>query len=405
MSTVAVSRHQPAFSPLWLAAMLGAIGLMAWIIQYDIDVPAVVMVAAVGVAGFALLVTGLMRPEIPFLALVAYVPFSRVLAGDFGGFMTAFNLTNILMVVVGIGYMLRTLAQHRPLLEKSGLNALVALFCALGAASLIRGILLGFGQDYATTFLVPLKRWLTPILLYFFAYNVARDRRTIQQVLIVIMMVVTVAALMAVKDYIDVGPNSSLDNSRIGGIAEQPNMLGAFFVYYMFLFASFWLMNWKKARYWALLLPFLACFRGIQVTFSRGAYLAFASGAVGLAFFRNKILWLLLMLTIVFAVMNPWILPKGIASRIESTFNEQKLQDDFVHTNVTDALDASAATRLRIWTGAVWMIVDHPWVGVGYGAFPYIISSYAGGIKGADAHNSYLIIASEMGVPTLVVFL
>ena len=76
-----------------------------------------------------------------------------------------------------------------------------------------------------------------------------------------------------------------------------------------------------------------------------------------------------------------------------------------MQTNVTEALDASAATRLKIWAGAVRMIADHPWVGVGYGAFPYIIGSYAGGTKGDDAHNSYLIIASEMGIPTLVVFL
>ena len=59
-----------------------------------------------------------------------------------------------------------------------------------------------------------------------------------------------------------------------------------------------------------------------------------------------------------------------------------------------------------IWRGAVQMIKEHPLWGVGYGAFPRFIRHYTEGKTGRiDAHNSYLLIAGEMGIPTLLVFL
>jgi O-antigen ligase len=69
-------------------------------------------------------------------------------------------------------------------------------------------------------------------------------------------------------------------------------------------------------------------------------------------------------------------------------------------------LEASAATRVEIWRGAIQMIRENPWWGVGYGAFPHLIQRYVDRPIGyADAHNSYFLIAAEMGMPTLVVFL
>ena len=43
---------------------------------------------------------------------------------------------------------------------------------------------------------------------------------------------------------IEVG-STSLEKSRIGGIAHQPNMLSAFFCYYMFLPLGFFLLNMR----------------------------------------------------------------------------------------------------------------------------------------------------------------
>jgi len=405
MAIRTVAGRKPVFSPLAFVLFALAIGLMAWVIQFDVNVPSGVLIGLLAGAGMAIFVAGLMRPEIPLLALAAYVPFNKVLVGDFGGMMTAFNLTNLLMGIAIMGYVMRQLSARRPLLERSGLNVPVLLFCALGAASLLQGVLAGHGEGYAAAFLIPLKRWLTPIVLYFLAYHLIRDRRGAQQLLTVMLIVVTVAALMAIKDYIDVGPNSSLERSRVGGIAGQPNMLGAFFCYYMFFYAAFWLENISKARSWALLAPFLLCFRAIMVTFSRGAYLSFAAGALTLTFFKNKVLCFIVIALGVFAFMNPWMLPRGIAYRFESTVREDRINDVYEEPDFVNTLDKSSYSRIKIWGGAIDMIKDHPLTGVGYGLFPYFINEYVRVPSKIDAHNSYLIIAAEMGIPALLVFL
>ena len=50
------------------------------------------------------------------------------------------------------------------------------------------------------------------------------------------------------------------------------------------------------------------------------------------------------------------------------------------------------------------MIKDYPLFGVGYGLFSRTIPHYAP-IGTIDAHNTYLILAAEMGIPALLVFL
>jgi O-antigen ligase len=176
-------------------------------------------------------------------------------------------------------------------------------------------------------------------------------------------------------------------------------MLGAFFSYYMFIFAAFWLLRWQKFPYWLLLIPFLLCFRGIQVTFSRGAYVAFLAGGFALAFFRSKIFFVLCVIAMFLAIINPVLLPAGMRRRMESTFVGGELYSG----NVEDIKDASASQRITIWKGGIEIIKDYPWLGVGYGVFSDVIGFYAP-TPGADAHNSYITIAAEMGIPALLVF-
>jgi putative inorganic carbon (HCO3(-)) transporter len=270
-----------------------------------------------------------------------------------------------------------------------------------------------YGSWYLTEFITPLKRWLTPVLFYFLARWVVRDQRVLKTVAVLIMVAITVVALMAIRDYMYVA-DSSFEESRVGGIAEHSNTLGAFFVYYMFLFLGlFFLYPKGRLKTWLLLIPFLLCFRGIMVTFSRGAYLAFACGALAACFFRNKLLFIAAGGFGLLAIANPILLPAGIRYRMGQTIKDpMQVSVSPAQSAVMDAgdvpenLEASSATRLRIWRGAIHMIQDHPLFGVGYGAFPHYIGRYTQGVIGEmDAHNSYLLIAAEMGIPTLLVFL
>ena len=218
------------------------------------------------------------------------------------------------------------------------------------------------------------------------------------------MFVTAIVACMAIYDYIDAGEGGSLESSRIGGIVDQPNMLAAFFNYYMFLPLAFMLMNTKKSKYWLFLIPVLLEFRGVMVTFSRGGYMAFALGLYAISFFRSKMLFVFLILVGFIVYFNPILLPAGVRYRMGQTFQIDKTSAQEVEYDEA-SLESSAKSRVEIWRASVDMIKDHPVFGVGYKLFPYMLEYYAPQWKGFDAHNTYIIITAEMGIPALLIFL
>jgi len=373
---------------------------LAYLVNKNVEVPTIVLYVLTGIGFTFVALKGITRPEVIIYALVVYIPFSKILVGDFGGFATAINFTNILTILGIIAWFLSSAIRSRKFYRRTSLDIPTYLFMLVGCFSLMRGTFY-FGYDYATDFIVPLKRWLTPIFFFFLVYNTVRDKETIKNIIVIIMIVTAVVALMAIKDYMDIGNVSSLEKSRVGGIAEQPNVLASFFVYYMFLYAGFFLVYWKKMRFWMLAIPFLLCFRGIQVTFSRGGYLAFAAAVLLIAFFKSRILFFFTILLAIFVLINPYVLPKGIQYRLSSTFHGEQIYS----TSLEEIKDPSAARRIEIWKGAFEIIKDNFWFGIGYGVFPYMIAYYRPELGKVDAHNEYLLIASEMGIFGLLIFL
>lgn len=376
---------------------------LAWVVTKEVDIPKNLMIIMAVIAGVILFIQGLARPEFVAYVLVAYLPYSKVLAGDFGGMAMAFNFTNLLMGFLMFAWFTGRYAQGEPMWLKTPLNLPIYLFLFVGLIAIVRASA-SFGDAYILTAVIEYKRWITPIFLYFLVLNTVKERQTIENVVMIIMFVTTVVGLMAIYDYIDLGDIHNMEKARIGGIADQPNMLAAFFNYYMFLPFAFFLLNMNKLPYWLLTIPFLIDFRGIMVTFSRGGYMAFAAGLYAISFFRSKWLFALLILFSFYAYVNPSILPGGIQYRMGQTFQPQdnSFQDNSFNE---EHLETSSRTRVEVWKGAMEMIKEHPWFGVGYGLFQAMIPYYWVGQRAIDAHNTYLIIAAEMGIPALLIFL
>ncbi len=390
-----------------LAFALVAALALGLLLRSDVEIPGVVIAGVGGLGLLGLMLWSLIRPEVALYVLAAYLPFCKLLPGDFGGFMTAFNLTNLLFLVVIVTWLFSSLARGRPLLEFHPLHVPVVLFAAWGLFSFVWHAL---GPDappgYGSEHLDEMKRWLDPFLVYVLFFHGVRRRDVWRSTVTLVMTVVAVVAGLAVLDYVDVSEGTSLEKARIGGVMGQPNFLGAFLVYYMFLFAGHWLENLRRRPAWFLLVPFLLCVRGVMVTFSRGTYLALAQGLLGLAFFKKRILAVAAVAVILLAVLNPWLLPPGVRYRFDTTFqSSSEPLGEYGGVPLEEDLDKSSATRLVIWKGALEMIKDHPVVGVGLGRFGELITSYARLDQARDAHNAYLITAAEMGLPALMLFL
>ncbi|MBI4430614.1 MAG: O-antigen ligase family protein [Candidatus Omnitrophica bacterium] len=375
---------------------------LGYIITKEVYIPTWIMAIGIAAGGIVLFLRGISHPEMVTYVLVAYLPFSSELAGDFGGLATAFNLTNILLIFVILVWMTGRYAVDEPIWIKNSINPPLILFLLIGFIAVLRGSYYGSGRLWIGV--IQYKRWITPFILFFLILNTVKDKQTIKQIVNVIIFVTTLVGLMAIYDYIEIGNVSSLEKARVGGIVDQPNMLAAFFNYYMFLPLGFLLMNMRKFKYWLLLIPFLICFRGIMVTFSRGGYLAFALGMYAITFFRSKLYFAFLLFFTWLAALNPILLPAGIRYRMGQTL-EQPVSYVETTSDIEGSLETSSRSRVEVWKGGLKMVADYPFFGVGYDLFQPMIKYYWSGERPIDAHNTYLIIAAEMGIPALIIFL
>lgn len=370
------------------------------ILTLDIRLPKFITIpiAIIGLSG--LFYVSFVKPQVSLLILTAYLPFSRLIIGKFGTEITGLNFSNILLFIVITGWVFNSLSRGLNLSSKASLSPVIVVFCLLGLLSFFR-TKFNYSNFYEEgNFLAIFKSWITPILLYFIGLNMVKEKDSFKKVLFLISLVTFIIALMAIIEFIRRGDRGSIEYSRIGGVFENPNMLSAFLIYNMFFFLSFFLYYFRNFKYWLLLIPFLACCRAIMFTFSRGAYLAFGFALLAVTFFKNKTFFILFSILLLFMISNPAFLPESVQARLASTFGGNKV----ISTNTEDITDSSATSRILVWKGALEMIKEHPLFGVGQGMFPHLIGKYVP-LGGMDAHNTYLIIAAEMGVPALLVFL
>ncbi len=74
--------------------------------------------------------------------------------------------------------------------------------------------------------------------------------------------------------------------------------------------------------------------------------------------------------------------------------------------SLIDISETSNARRIEIWKDSLRSIIKHPLLGVGIGNFPVVVGEDLARAKaGSSAHNLYLNIAAEMGIPALIIAL
>ncbi len=337
-----------------------------------------------------------LRQDMVISLLVTYLPFSKQIQGGFGHLIPGLNLTNALIALAVIFWLKEKNKEKGSIWLNTSLNLPIYLFLLMGFISIFRGAT--YGVDYlAEATLRYFRIWFLPIFLYFLTINTVRDREEVKNVAIIIMIVTTLVGLMAIHEYLQT-------DDRVGGVFDEPNYLAAFFNYYMFLPLGFLLLNRNRLKYWTLLIPFLICFRGLMVSFSRAGYLAFAASSYAIAFFRSRFSLFFVVLATVAVLLNPALLPEGIRYRMAQTIQKSSAQMEAAESGAS-SLDQSAGDRIKLWHASVAMIQEHPFLGIGYHLFESKVMHYWTGTRTYNPHNTYLHIAVEMGIPTLIIFL
>ncbi len=180
--------------------------------------------------------------------------------------------------------------------------------------------------------------------------------------------------------------------NRVQSTLGNPNILATFIV----IVSSFCLGlllsnigNLYKAAIAILLIVSCIC---LIFTFSRGLWLSLFLVVIFLSMMlKRKLLYLLIPVSaLVILGSNHFVI-----YRLLSSFQGN---------------DTSALLRFAIWESTWAMIKNHPFTGIGWGAYKFVYPEYDFFVNNKEviiyhAHNMYLNIAAEIGIIALIVFL
>ncbi|MHB1286924.1 MAG: O-antigen ligase family protein [Leptospirales bacterium] len=386
-----------------IAVFLGTLAAL------DTGIPSLLMIPLSITIFIALFFKSIGHPIYALMALIVYIPYAKAVSGNMEGAVTGLNFTTALMLISILGMYSRLQgSQMEPALPlEQTFRRLVTLFCLMGAISVLHADL-GFAGMSVMESLVDYKRWLEPFLVFFLFTYLVREE---EEGRILIYLMAFTMVMVGIGSFWE---RHELENRshlvRLAGIAGQANTMGAFYANYIFLILAFLVMKGRKIiRKSFFMLGFLGCLVGLFTTESRGDALGMAGGVLLYSFVRSKLAFLGIVAGLAFLFFNVQFLPAGLRARVEHTVVHQ---NNYGFSESTQ-LDASAQTRLVLWTGAVRMIMAQPVFGVGEGMFHEYIYQYVDhtektanlDLRGRDGHNAYLMIGAEMGAPALLLFL
>jgi len=141
---------------------------------------------------------------------------------------------------------------------------------------------------------------------------------------------------------------------------------------------------------WLGLVTVVSLIASILLSASRSGFLSLAVVAAYYAFHQKRRLLTFSGLAAA-AVLAVMLLP---STSLDRFFNPDS------------GTDLSTQARVEIWSAAQKMIRDHPFTGIGQGHFRSQLNDYNPNLlKEQIAHNAYLGIAAEFGLPMLLLFL
>lgn len=177
---------------------------------------------------------------------------------------------------------------------------------------------------------------------------------------------------------------------RVFSTWENPNILAGYLdIIICLAFGLFMKCRDRERRILlgAFMLAAAAC---LAMTYARGACLVIAVILAGYGALRDRrvLAACVVVIALLFAV-DPMLY-----ERITSVFTK---------------VDTSTEMRLAFWESTVAMIQDHPFFGIGWGAYWMVYPEYDFYLQGANvlivhAHNIYLNYMAEIGIPGAVAF-
>ncbi len=357
------------------------------------------------VAAGALLVGMLIAPVVGLYALLVAIPFSPSVEVEDAGFsLSVFEPLALLMLLV---WLAQGVVRDRIELPRNGLFA--ALFMLLSAL-----LVAAVGATSLPLAVKETVKWLLLALAFVFTAAQARSDGAIRAVLAVLFFAGAGQALMGLVQFaVGFGPASF----GIGGFMRahgnfgQPNPFAGYLGTILPIALAMTLVATPGRFRQVALFAVLCTAVGMALSLSRGAWLGLLLAAgVMAAVWGPRSRRLVGPTTAVLALVGVLgvlgALPPALADRVTS------ITQNF---GIFDAREARPTSenfavieRMAHWQAGWGMFLDHPFRGVGPGNYPAVYDRYA--LPGwreslGHAHNYYLNMAAEAGLPGLIALL
>lgn len=366
----------------------------------------------IGGVGIPAMISGMMfDPNILLIVAATYLPYNLLLPGLFGGIGRGFNLTNIVLFSLLVSIFFSKKPNSRPVYSASKIAiAFIWAFVILTLLSYVKGALY-HGPQYLFSFIIPIKRFLDPIIVFLLFYKMISGRGIIKLIFAILMLTVVMNFFFGLLQWVHLGLGTYSDfYRRLTGFSGHPNFYSAFIAYYFGFIAGPFLIHFREKTGKFLLFPMLLGLRIIIPTNSRGGWLAMASALPVLSFFRSKLTMLLFFFGVCLVLIFPdHLVPNTVRMRIDIA-GQPGITEAHIytvpspHTVLSESKAISMRTRWILLEAGWALAQENIWFGLGWGLFPFRIGDYDARLHRASAHNFWLQLLVEMGLITLIVF-
>lgn len=350
------------------------------------------------VTGLALYISPIIGILIPFavfgMLLVLEYPITGVYAAVFVAPLIPFSSMPLAGICIWtlISLVIKSVSDKNFKWKREGVGVALVLFLAV----LFVTSLFSFAR---TKSLIVWAMYFTFITFYFAIINTIKTKEQLYGLLRLFVISGALVALYGVMQYIFgwTTANSWIDEEmfeeetmRVYSTLANPNVLGEYLLLVLPVSIVMFLKDKAKSlSKWVYLAVTGVLFLCLILTQSRGCWLGFMVSAVLFVTFYEGRWWALVPLAL---CALPFVLPETIIERFMS---------------IGDMGDSSTSYRVFIWMGAMGIVRNYFMGGIGMGeaAFSevYPLFSY-NAIIAPHAHNTYLQLLVEGGIPTLLVF-
>ena len=298
---------------------------------------------------------------------------------------------------------------------------LIKLIFLTGGAFAVWNLLGLFGAINYHEGYYEISRHLLHLILFFIVLQaVIQEPVKLKSIFYVLTIVALLHGLVGILQFYELAFTQLPGNYKPFGFMTNRNLFGsaqAFllpFAIYTFYMAS---RTWKIISAFAI----TSIFVSLILSLTRSSWLSGIAILLGAAILvlifvptmRKK--WMLgtLVAAVVIALIAAILILPDKESELASSVKERAATlSTNTSTTTTTIAGANIAERLKIWRKTAMMIGDHPLLGVGAGNWKVMMPSYgldstvfAKGYYAPDrAHNVYLQIASESGIPGAIFY-